>query len=295
MDNAPVSFGLGVYTPYGLSLNWGNNNPFRTTAEYGKLLYACINPVVAWKVCPTLSIAAGTTLNYSQATLRQGLGFFPGDQFKFKGDGFAAGFNGGILWQPLTRWSFGVNYRSATEIDYRGHSQTSPTGPPPFYPSTSTHGSIKFPQFIVGGVSFRPTPDWNFEFDLDWTEWDHLNTSTLHGSPLGPVPIVFNYRNSFMYDFGITRQLGKGYFANLGFIYSEKSVPDKYFNPIVPDSDLYLPGVGFGYHGQRWDWAIAYHCGISGTFVIRNNVNPAVDGAYKTFNNAVNVAVGLKF
>jgi len=30
---------------------------------------------------------------------------------------------------------------------------------------------VPFPPYVVGGISFRPTPDWNLEFDLDWTEW----------------------------------------------------------------------------------------------------------------------------
>src|SRR5258706_15236525 len=39
LQNAPLSFGLGIYAPYGLSLDWGNKAPFRTAAESGKLLY----------------------------------------------------------------------------------------------------------------------------------------------------------------------------------------------------------------------------------------------------------------
>ena len=108
-------------------------------------------------------------------------------------------------------------------------------------------------------------------------------------------PLVFNYTSSFIYDFGVTRQLGKGYFVNLGFIYSENSSPDRNFNPLVPDADLYLPGVGFGYRGKRWDWAVGYHCAINPGRDIKNNVNPTVDGHYKTFNNAVNIAATFKF
>ncbi|MEY2427642.1 MAG: long-chain fatty acid transport protein, partial [Verrucomicrobiota bacterium] len=63
LKNAPVSLGVGVYAPYGLGLDWGTHSPFRTMAESGKLLYACVNPVVAWQVLPTLSIAIGPTIN----------------------------------------------------------------------------------------------------------------------------------------------------------------------------------------------------------------------------------------
>jgi long-chain fatty acid transport protein len=297
LENLPLSFGLGIYAPYGLSLDWGTRNPFRTAAEKAKLVYLCINPVVAWRILPSLSIAIGPTINYSQATFQQGLTpFNPNDKFKFKGDGVDAGFNAGLLWQPTEQWSFGINYRYATTIDFEGHSETIPSSPfPPYYPRTDTHASLRFPQFIVAGISYRPTKNWNLEVDIDWTDWDNLNRAVFKGTPLGDLPLIFNYTSSFIYDFGVTRQLGKGYFVNLGFIYSENSSPDRNFNPLVPDADLYLPGVGFGYRGKRWDWAVGYHCAINPGRDIKNNVNPTVDGHYKTFNNAVNIAATFKF
>jgi len=297
LESLPLSFGLGIYAPYGLSMDYGSRNPFRTAAEKATLLYACINPVVAWRILPNLSVAIGPTLNYSQASLQQGLTpFNPNDKFKFKGDGFDAGFNAGILWQPFEQLSLGVNYRYATEINYEGHSETSPSAPfPPYYPRTDTHASLRFPQFVVAGISYRPTKNWNFEVDIDWTDWDNLNSTVFKGTPLGDLPLAFNYTSSFIYDFGVTRQLGKGYFANVGFIYSENSSPDRYYNPLVPDADLYLPGIGFGYRGKHWDWALAYHCAINPGRDIKNNVNPTVDGNYKTWNNAFNLAVTYKF
>src|SRR5208337_2985775 len=101
--NVPISVGLGVYAPYGLSLNWGNNAPFNTVAESGSLMYVCFNPVIAWRVNQTLSIGIGPTINYSQAKLKQAIPFI-GGQSEFYGDGLDYGFNAGILWQPHPMW-----------------------------------------------------------------------------------------------------------------------------------------------------------------------------------------------
>ena len=97
-----------------------------------------------------------------------------------------------------------------------------------------------------------------------------------------------------MYEFGVTRQLGKGWFVSVGYIYSENSIPDADYNPLVPDSNLNLGSVGFGHHGERWDWAIGYHfaCGnrdVSGAH------NSLANGTYKTFNNAFNLSTTYKF
>jgi long-chain fatty acid transport protein len=292
-QDSPFSFGLGVYAPYGLSLDWGNTPPFRPLAMEGKLLYACINPVAAWQIHRTLSLGIGPTLNYSEASLTRGIGVVPGDKFKFDGDGMAYGFNAGLRWQPHDQWAFGVNYRYATTLDYDGDSSTTPI--PPFSPSTSTSGSIRFPQFVAVGVSYRPTPDWNFEVDVDWTDWDNLNQIVFEGTAFGDVPFPLNYESSFMYEFGVTRQLGKGYYGSVGYIFSENSSPDRNFNPIVPDSDLHLGSVGIGRKGKRWDWAAGYHFAYNDERVVRNSLPGLADGTYKTLNHAFNLSLTLKF
>ncbi len=300
--NVPISVGFGIYAPYGLALDWGNSAPFNVAGEKGSVTYLCFNPIVAWRITPSLSIGGGPTINYSEATFDQAIPvnpFFPsGGQSKVTGNGVAAGFNVGILWQPFQQWSFGVNYRSATTVNYNGTaSQTGSALPPPFIQtSTSSSASIQYPQFVVGGISFRPDPKWNLEFDLDWADWGDVKQINVLNTPLGNQTLPLHYQSSFMYEFGVTRQLGHGWFASVGYFFSENSSPDANFNPLIPDADLQLGGIGFGHHGKRWDWSAAYQFGYNGGRTVQNDTaNPAADGTYKTFNNAFNLAVTLKF
>jgi long-subunit fatty acid transport protein len=175
-------------------------------------------------------------------------------------------------------------------VNYQGTSQASP-----YYPSVSSSASINYPQFVVGGISFRPNTNWNFEFDLDWTEWSSVQQIVFKNTSFGNVPLTLDYSSSFIYEFGVTRQLGKGYFASVGYIYSENSSPSQDFSPLIPDASLQLGSIGFGHRGQRWDWAIAYHFGYNGGREISNDSNPQANGTYKTFNNAFNVSTTFKF
>jgi long-chain fatty acid transport protein len=296
VTNTPFTLGLGVYVPYGLSVNWGNNAPFNTLGENGKLTYICVNPVVAWRVVKTLSVAFGPTINYSEATLNQAFvysPFAPPGQFNVKGDGTALGFDAGILWQPHPMLSFGINYRSPTSVTYSGHSEASP-----IFPATSTTATIHFPQYVVGGISFRPTPNWNFEADVNWADWDTVKQIPFNGTSFGNLALNLNYQSSFIYEFGVTRQLGKGYFASVGYMYSENSSPSQYFTPIIPDANLQLGGIGFGHHGKNWDWAIGYQFAYNGGRTLDNppgSANYAANGTYRIFNNAVNIATTFKF
>ncbi|MBA4149596.1 MAG: outer membrane protein transport protein [Verrucomicrobia bacterium] len=287
-EESRFSYGLGVYAPYGLSLDWGDNNPFRTLAQNGQIVYATINPVVAYQVHRTLSIAIGPTINYSKAELERGIGVFPGDQFRFKGDGIDYGFNAGLFWHPHEKWAFGLNYRYATEIKYKGDSEASP-----FFPPTSSSGSVRFPQFAVAGVSFRPTENWNLEVNIDWTDWDNVNEIVFRDTSFGDIPFPLNYTSSFMYQFGVTRKLPNDFFVSAGYFFSENSSPEEFFNPIVPDSDLHLGSFGFGRRGERWNWAFAYHFGYNPGRDINNGT--LADGTYKTLNHGFNLSATLKF
>jgi long-chain fatty acid transport protein len=289
--DSQFSFGLGVYSPYGLSVDWGKNAPFNLLAENGKVLYACFNPVVAWQLHPTLSIAVGPTINYSQADFESATPPpLVGGSFRFKGDGMGYGFNAGIRWQPAEQLAFGVNYRYETEIEYEGNSVFAP-----YLPPTSTHGPLLYPQFVVAGVSYRPTRNWNLEVNVDWTDWSKVDQIVFNGTALGNIPLPLNLQSSLMYEFGVTRQLGNGYFGSVGYFYSENSSPDTYFNPILPDADLHLGSVGVGHRGKRWDWAAAYHFGYNGGRVVSGSLPGLADGRYETLNHAFNIAVTFKF
>src|SRR5262249_40130852 len=120
--------------------------------------------------------------------------------------------------------------------------------------------------------------------------------------PAGNVALDLDYQPSLMYEFGATRQLGKGYFASVGYFYSENSSPNAEFNPLVPDTNLKLGSVGVGYHGKTWDWALAYDLAYNHDRVVSGSnggtaggPTGGVDGKYETFNQAVTAAVTYKF
>ncbi len=296
-EESPISLGLGLYAPYGLAIDWGQNTPFRTAAERGSLLYLSINPVIAWKVHPTLSVAIGPTINYSEADFQQAFnsllpGVLPDGQTRLQGNGWDYGFNAGVRWQPHEKWAFGLSYRYLTPVDYVGSIVLSPI---PYSSSHPASASIRFPQFVVGGISFRPTEDWNLEFDLDWTDWDNVNQINIV-SDIPIQPLVLNYRSSFMYEFGVTRQLGKGYFASVGYFFSENSSPDRDFTPVIPDSDLHLGGIGLGFKGKHVNWSVAYQFGYNPGRDVSGDVSvPTANGTYHVLNHAINLAATFKF
>jgi long-chain fatty acid transport protein len=295
--NSPFSFGLGIYVPYGLSLEWPQDTGFRTLAIRGELNYTTINPVIAYQVCPSLSLAAGPTLNYARVKLKQGI-IAPGDSFRFDGDDTDAGFNAGLLWQPFEKWSFGLNYRSETKMNFEGDVETRSA----IVPSGKRTGTADMPfaQFAMAGISFRPNKDWNIEVGVDWTDWDSMNTVSFENTPLGTVNFPLNWQSSFLYELGVSRYFDNGYFVSAGYFFSENSTSEKNFNPILPDTDLHVGSLGFGYKGEHWRWALSGQIITGPARTVDSSqstsaIGQSANGKYKWFNQSVNFSVAYLF
>ena len=283
------AFGLGVYAPYGLGLEWSDDVAFRDEGIEGRLLYSTISPVVAWRITPTFSLAAGPTLDYAKVDFRQGFGGIPNSRFHFRGDGIAFGAKAGLLWQPHPKWSFGASYFSPTTIDFEGDSSASPVSSK----KQDTSSELDFPQFIMGGISYRPTTNWNVEVGIDWTDWDTLNTVIFKGTAFGNVPLPLNWESSVLVHFGASRYLRKGYWIAAGYFFSQNSTSERDFSPIVPDTDLHVASVGVGRKGQRWTWAFSTQF-ITGPFREISNGKTS-DGSYQFFNKAINFSMNRHF
>ena len=163
---------------------------------------------------------------------------------------------------------------------------------PTSFPTLGAKGNLKFPQYAVIGYSFRPTPDWNIEADVDWTDWDSLNTLTLKRSDRSTVSVPFDWTHSFMYEVGATRIIGP-YKLSAGYMYSENSVPSGTFSPVIPDSNRHILSIGLGRTFGACSVNLAYQLGIGGKRTIVND--SVADGSYSFLSNAVSISLGYHF
>jgi long-chain fatty acid transport protein len=309
--SAPLSFGLGIYAPYGGSMSWPQDTGFRTVATQGKLTYITINPAMALKLSPSLSIGGGLMVNYANMDLEQGLRPFPQPPnfYQFKGDGWSVGYNLGLRWQPIDQISIGATFRSAATVTLNGHTEFEQQ---PLVQTTHlpAHTDFTFPLTVVCGLSYRPTPKWNLEFDADYTDWSSFGRTTIYQQgtvPSGwpPTPLVtLNWQPSWMFEFGATRYFDNGWHVSAGYVFNENSVPDAYYTPLVADMDRHFFSVGTGHKGKRFDCDIAYQFGYGPTHTVTGSTpsstpgrsnNQKADGNYDFISHAVLVTVGLHF
>lgn len=294
-DSSPWAYGLGVYAPFGLSTEWPANSPLRTFALKNEQTYLTFNLSAAYQVSPTLSLGGGVTYNRVSTDLRRALGVFgPTDLFRFEGDGDAFGYTFGALWQPTTQHSFGISYQSRSSVNMDGTTETIPLVPSP-EPSTAT---FDFPDVLIVGYSYRPTPAWNLEVNVDWTNWDVLNTVTINKAS-GPTALPFNWESGFFYEFGVTRYLSSSWNVSAGYLYTENSTPDSTYTPAVPDSNRSFYSLGLGYVGGAFTADLAWHYADGGRRTVTGSppslIGATADGTYDNSLNAFAFSLTWRF
>jgi len=281
----------------------------------GSLTYLTVNPVVAVRLLPGLSVGGGAMVNYGKINMYQGLrrsSSLP-NYFNFSGDGWSAGYNAGILWQPHPKISFGATLRSSANMNFQGNTGFQ------LYPGTyntpeqrNASASFNFPLTTVFGVSCRPTPKWNLEFDANYTDWSSFGTVTIAQSPppvsnplISNIPVNLDWQASWMYEFGVTRYFDSGWQVSAGYVFNENSVPNTYYTPLAADMDRDFFSLGTGFKGKTFDFDVAYQFGYgpshtvtgstSSTTAITGSNGQNADGKYGFTSSAVMVSVGLHF
>jgi len=314
--DAPYSFGLGIYAPYGGKMNWPQNTGFRSLAISGSLKYITINPVVAVKLLPSLAVAAGAMANYGKIDMYQGLlPLAPRrvNYFNFAGDGWSFGYNAGILWQPLTQLSFGATFRSSARLNFQGNTDFE-LNPGPYNSPAQRDASAQFtfPLTTVFGVSYRPTHKLNIEADANYTDWSSFGTVTIEQSPptvSNPfnqkIPVNLDWQASWMYELGATRYFDNGWHVSGGYVFNQNSVPNRYYTPLAADLDRNFLSLGIGYNGKCFNFDIAYQAGFAFSHNVTgsnpsinaiNGTNPGnADGTYGFSSQAIFVSAGLHF
>jgi len=316
----PLSFGLGVYSPYGGNISWPQDTGFRTIATSGSLTYLTINPVVALKLAPGLSIAGGVMVNYANIDLESAILDVPSirppapDFFRFKGNGWSVGYNLGLLWQPHQKVSLGATFRSTATVRLDGQTETEALNYDISNTRRSARMDLQFPLSAVAGISCRPTPKWNLEFDADYTDWSSFGTTAIYQSPAPPGSflsqwpqnprLTLDWQASWMFEFGVTRYFDNGWHVSAGYVFSQNSVPNAYYSPLAADLDRHFFSVGTGFKGKRFDFDVAYQLGYGPAHTVSGSSpsslagvisNQNADGTYDFISHAVMLTVGMHF
>ncbi|MBO9481061.1 outer membrane protein transport protein [Salinisphaera sp. G21_0] len=305
-----LSFGFGVYAPFGSSTDYDDNWAGRYLADETQVTIVNFQPTVGYKFSDQLSLGLGVFATYGEGELSRFVyPQSPNDNVVIKGDDVAYGWNIGAIWQPQESTSLGVSYRSSIKLKLKGEATGSGAL---FGGGTVTEKAkldITLPENVDISLTHKIDDRWTVMAGATWTRWsqfDKLVISSDEASGSGPVSnpipgaspapgiityVQENWKNSWAFALGASYKYSDQLTLKAGYALDQTPVQDDYRTARIPDGDRNWLTVGAKYElGNDWTVDAAYGYMFAGTVKIdEGNYNddgsPATGaGASPAFN-----------
>jgi len=255
--NDKVAAGLVTIFPYGLSREWAEDWRGRYTANKGSIETYTVNPNIAIKLLPNLSLGGGFSYMQSNVELRQRVNSSallggPADDIdvKLDGNGDGWGYNLGVLLDITDKIHLGVSYRSQINVNYTGRtkfnipSNASPLSVSPFFTDQDARTDINFPAVMVFGVSTTLFDKLDLEVNADWTGWSSYDNLIVQNELVPKTVYRKKYKNVWTLHFGGRYRTTENILLRFGYYYDVTPVPSEYMGPMVPGTNKH--GISFG-------------------------------------------------
>jgi long-chain fatty acid transport protein len=242
-----VHLGVGLNAPFGLKTEYDATWKGRTHAVKSEVKTINLNPSVAWKASESLSLGAGMSVQYAEATLSNSAG--GAGLATVTGDDYGWGYNLGALWQTSEATRIGLAYRSEVKQTLNGDvgfsTATSLNGP--------VNAGVTLPDSASLSLFHTLDPRWDLLADITWTGWSdfkELRIVRTNGDVLG-TPTQENWSDSYRYSLGANYHLNDKLTLRAGVAFDETPVSDAYRTARIPDEDRIWIALGAQYQLSR--------------------------------------------
>ncbi|HJV35387.1 OmpP1/FadL family transporter [Geomonas sp.] len=307
--NDSFSAGLGVFNPFGLTTDWNNNWEGRALATKSELTTFNFNPVLAYRVLPSLSLAAGIDVILLDATLERRLpagslgGGLPATEtgVKFNGNGTGVGYNVALAWDITDKVTLGASYRSEVQVGIDGKASTSPTmlvpvpgvgivAPLDSYGTTS----VRLPRQITAALAWQVSDPLVVEAGMRWEGWTAFQDLKITLDNGTTVTTERKWHNTWGMNVGGKYRLTKSVGLMGGYVFGANAVPNATFDPSIPDSDTHVFCIGTDYTYKQMKLALsyAYQLYLDRT---KNTIDGIANGEYKSDAHLLALSLGYQF
>ena len=176
-----LSYGLGIYTPYGSSVIWPRDWAGSHLINTISMRAIMVQPSVALTVDDWVSVGAGVTYVNGAVEFDRNLNTSMQDtqgqrsRVVLSEEGIDAwGYNLGLLLQPLDWLSIGVDYRGRIDLEVKqGKANFShvPASLTNYFSDTTFAANLPLPAELTLGVALHLTPDVLLALDWNYTFW----------------------------------------------------------------------------------------------------------------------------
>lgn len=321
-------FGLGINAPFGLKTEYDPDWVGRYQAIESDVKTVNINPAIAYKASPNLSVGVGVNFQYIEATLSQAVNsslscvsvvqaLFPGTSVpaalgtcggfgvsaatpdayaEVEGDDWSFGYNFGLIYEISPGSRVGFAYRSKIKQELEGDAQFSSvhpffTGNGLFVPTDVT-ADVTLPESASLSLYHDINSHWALLADATWTHWNRFQQLLIDFSnPLQRDSLTIeDWTNSMRYSLGLNYRHSTAWLLRAGVAFDEEPIRSaEYRTPRIPGNDRTWLAIGANY---RHSSNLSFDVGYAHLFVDDTPISHTDLNGFRTtgeYDNAVDI------
>ncbi len=288
--NDKVSWGIGMFSNYGLSTDYSDSFNALNFADYAEVMSVTVNPTIAYKVSDTLSVGVGISATYSEAEISTSVpalmgalsqGAIPANAsiLALEGDDWGFGYNLGLFWQPVEGTNIGLSYRAETQLTLDGKVSSD------LVQSLNQAGSLDLNLAAITEIALDQVinAQWSIQASAvhtDWSTFEKLEANLADGTDL--LIKQENFDNSWRGSLGATYLYSDEITLRAGVAYDDGVVSRENRSLSIPDTDRTWYTVGATYtldDNSSIDVAYGYITGREAIVDKQNVMGSAATGA----------------
>jgi len=251
MDLTPtVKLGLGVFAPFGLKTEYDSGWVGSTVATLSDMKTVNLNPTLAWKASPNLSLGLGIDYQFVEATLsKEPVSAVV--RTTMKGDDASWGYNLGLLYRLGDATQLALSYRSAVKHRLEGEVSGNAPGLP-----LAIFAEATLPDMASLAVRQGVGERWTVLADATWTGWSAFDKLDIriaaNGAPLPGGLDIYDWNDAWRFGIGAEYRQSDAWTWRFGLAYDQTPIPDAaHRKPRIPDSDRVSVALGGRYTISR--------------------------------------------
>lgn len=235
--NNNLAIGIGIYTPFGSSADWGNDWQGRYLIQNISLQAIFIQPTISYKLNDYFSFGAGFI--YAMGSVELNKAFDPGTNstVNLDGNANAIGFNIGAYFEPFENFTVGIDYRSKILMEVEGGTAT--FDPPESLTeeiprNNNFDATLPMPANLDFGFAYQFNSKLKLAFEVNWVMWSTYDSLIFTFEKAGDKLDSRNpreYKDSWITRLGGEYVVNEQFTIRAGVYYDPAPTNDKYFNP----------------------------------------------------------------
>ncbi len=293
--NEKLTFGFGVYAPYGLATRYRAGWFGADTALESTLTVMDLAPAVSYKVTNKFTIGATFIARYIYGKMTNSLSSLGGGMSKFELDGWTKTGVLGAMYEPTKGTRFGFSWRARSTQQVKGDhkitgtlaaggifNQTATGWASPALPETFTLSAYQRIQKVGLSATARWT-HWSqsfpeFVMKSDSRLFNYVYAGNPRGSQVYAKTSKYNYDNTWTINLGADYYHNENWTFRAGVAYDEGATHNNTTRTYrIPDNDRYWASFGFSYMMNN----VQFDVGYAHLFVRSSKVIADADNGYE--------------